>query len=48
MTLAPVVGYLNNQGKLEYFLTTWFVFILIALELYLLLRKTDSQVVIAS
>jgi MFS family permease len=42
--LAPLIGYLNNEGKLEYFFVVWAVLILLAVGLYLLVHRRDTQV----
>lgn len=45
--LAPIIGYLNTNGKLEYFLIFWAVLILIALLIYLSNKKQDTQIKLA-
>jgi MFS family permease len=42
--LAPIIGSLNNEGKLEYFLITWAAFIFFAVVLYAIVRRKDSQI----
>lgn len=44
VALAPIIGFLNAQGKLEYFLISWAVLIGAAVFIYLSLRKADSVV----
>lgn len=42
--LAPLIGYLNTQKHLEYFLIGWAGLIFVAILLYLSLKKRDEQV----
>ncbi len=42
--LAPIIGYLNTQNKLEYFLISWTLIIITAIILYLSIQKKDSQI----
>jgi len=42
--LAPLIGYLNTQMRLEYFLASWAVLMFIAILLYLSLKKRDTQI----
>lgn len=42
--LAPIIGYLNDNGKLEYFLITWASLIILSVFIYLKFRKNDSKV----
>lgn len=42
--LAPMIGYLNANDRLEYFLITWSVLMVIAVLLYLGLKKKDLHV----
>ncbi|MDP3901064.1 MAG: MFS transporter [bacterium] len=44
VALAPLIGYLNMRGDLEYFLVGWALLICIAVLLYLLLKKKDAQI----
>jgi MFS family permease len=44
VALAPIIGYLNTHNKLEYFLITWSIFIVVALIIYLLLKKRDVKI----
>lgn len=44
VALAPIIGYLNTHGRLEYFLITWPAIIVIAVVLYLVLQKNDIHV----
>lgn len=45
--LAPIIGYLNNQDKLEYFLIVWTLLIGVAISFYLSLKKRDTQISLA-
>ena len=42
--LAPIIGYLNTNGKLEYFLITWASLIFGAVALYLSAKKKDTHI----
>ena len=42
--LAPIIGYLNTNGKLEYFLITWALLIFAAIALYLSAKKKDTHI----
>ncbi|MEK7614032.1 MAG: MFS transporter [Patescibacteria group bacterium] len=42
--LAPLIGYLNTQGALEYFLIGWAILILIAVLIYMSLKKQDTHI----
>ena len=44
VVLAPIIGYLNTQNKLEYFLVIWALLIGMAIILYLSLKKKDAQI----
>ncbi len=44
VVLAPIIGYLNTQNKLEYFLVIWSIFIAIAVVVYLSLKKKDDKI----
>jgi MFS family permease len=44
VVLAPVIGYLNTYGKLEYFLVFWSVLITISIIIYILLKKQDDNI----
>lgn len=44
VALAPIIGYLNTQGNLEYFLISWAFLICLAILLYLLLRNKDTRI----
>jgi len=46
VALAPTIGYLNTIGKLEYFLIGWSGLIVIALYLYLSLKKRDETIML--
>lgn len=45
--LAPIIGYLNTNGKLEYFLISWALLIFGAIILYLSAKKKDTQIALA-
>lgn len=45
--LAPIIGYLNTNGKLEYFLIFWAFLILLAILIYLSNKKQDAQIKLA-
>lgn len=40
--LAPIIGYLNTEGKLAYFLVGWTVFVVVAVLLYFSRKKRDA------
>lgn len=42
--LAPIIGYLNTHGKLDYFLIGWALLICLAILLYLANKKRDTEV----
>jgi len=42
--MAPIIGYLNTNNKLEYFLVVWSIFICISVSIYLKSKKKDSLV----
>ena len=44
VALAPLIGFLNGQGRLNYFLIGWSVLILGAWLLYLSSKKRDAQI----
>lgn len=44
VALAPIIGYLNTRGNLEYFLISWATLIFGAILLYLSLKKKDGFV----
>lgn len=44
IALAPIIGVLNSQNKLEYFLIFWTVLIAISLTIYLSLKKKDIKI----
>jgi MFS family permease len=44
VVLAPVIGYLNTQNKLEYFLVGWSMLIGVAVVIYVLTKKRDVQI----
>lgn len=41
--LAPIIGFLNTNGKLEYFLITWSILIFASVAFYISVRKRDSK-----
>ncbi len=45
--LAPIIGYLNTTGSLEYFFVGWAILICLAVVLYLLLKKKDDKIDLA-
>ena len=47
VVLAPIIGYLNTHGELEYFLIPWAILIFFAIALYLFLKKSDTRVNLA-
>jgi MFS family permease len=47
VALAPIIGYLNTQNKLEYFLVLWALFIGAAVVFYLSLKKNDAKISLA-
>jgi hypothetical protein len=47
VALAPIIGGLNSQNKLEYFLFFWTILIIISLTIYLSLKKKDSKISLA-
>lgn len=44
VVLAPLIGYLNTQDKLEYFLISWAVLVLMAVLIYISLKKRDTHI----
>jgi ABC-type nitrate/sulfonate/bicarbonate transport system permease component len=44
IALAPIIGYLNTTGRLEYFLISWSLLIVIAIGMYLIAKKRDSVI----
>ncbi len=42
--LAPIIGYLNTQDSLEYFLITWSALIAVAIVLYLRNKRRDEKI----
>lgn len=42
--LAPIIGYLNGLGKLNYFLISWSALILVSLTMYLLVKRRDVTI----
>lgn len=47
VALAPIIGFLNTQNKLEYFLITWTIFIGASVAFYLSLKKRDATISLA-
>ena len=48
VALAPLIGYLNTVGKLEYFLIGWSFLICFAVALYLLTKRQDADITLAT
>lgn len=46
VVLAPIIGYLNNEGKLEYFLASWSVLMLVAVLVYLIKKRQDTKIAV--
>lgn len=44
VVLAPIIGYLNTQNKLEYFLISWAVLICLAIFIYLKNKGKDIKI----
>lgn len=44
--LAPIIGYLSTNNKIEYFLVSWAVLIIMAILLYLAYKKNDAYIVL--
>ena len=42
--LAPIIGYLNAHGNLEFFLMSWSLLIGMAVMVYLFSKKTDAHI----
>lgn len=47
LALAPIIGWLNTNDKLEYFLFAWAVLVVAAVVYYLSLKKKDDQISLA-
>lgn len=45
--LAPIIGFLSVSDKLEYFLLTWAILILLALFVYTVAKKKDTYISLA-
>ena len=45
VVLAPIIGYLNTHGHLEYFLVAWGILICVAVAVYLAQKKKDVWVI---
>ena len=43
VALAPIIGYLNTRGELEYFLIVWPVLIVAALLVYLAVKRQEGN-----
>jgi MFS family permease len=43
LALAPVIGFLNTKGNLEYFLVGWVIVIALALAIYLFNKNRDDS-----
>ena len=48
VALAPIIGSLNTQGKLESFFVVWTILIGISVVIYLSLKKKDTKISLAS
>ncbi len=44
VALAPIIGSLNTQNKLEYFLVFWAILIVSAVVIYLVFKKKDVKI----
>lgn len=44
VALAPIIGSLNSQNKLEYFLVSWALLITVAVIIYLIFKKKDVKI----
>ena len=44
VALAPIIGSLNTQNRLEYFLIAWALLIAIAVATYLIFKKKDVKI----
>ena len=44
IALAPLIGFLNSRGQLEYFLVGWAGLICVATLIYLKLKKRDNTI----
>lgn len=44
VALGPIVGYLSTQGHLNYFLAGWALLVLLAVLVYLSIKKRDAQI----
>jgi MFS family permease len=42
--LGPIIGYLNTNGKLNYFLVVWACLIFVAVFIYLTHKKADNKI----
>ena len=42
--LAPLIGYLNTNGTLEYFLITWAILIFVAVFFYVSAKRGDTHI----
>ena len=47
VALAPIIGSLNSQNKLEYFLIAWALLIAVAVVIYLVFKKKDIKISLA-
>lgn len=45
--LAPIIGYLNTNGSIEYFFIAWALLIFVAVALYLSAKKRDTHITLA-
>lgn len=46
VALAPLIGSLSTQGRLDYFLLGWPVLICTAVGIYLLLKRKDARIIV--
>ena len=46
VALAPIIGYLNTNDKLQYFLIFWSLLIFGSVLFYLSLKRKDDEIVI--
>jgi MFS family permease len=46
VVLAPIIGYVNNVGKLSNFLAFWSSLMLIALMVYLIKKRQDTKIAV--
>lgn len=44
VALAPIIGYLSTHNQLEYFLVAWSVLVIVAVGMYVVLKKRDTMI----